>query len=646
MNAVTRPLVMLVAVVTHNGIDTLFTLTDKDEVIPSFTVVQGNNITIRCRLITESHIESTDSYGIGPHGPILLCKNQNLDCWLNLTAVQYSYKVMCGKNNTKYWRGFKIDVVMPTTQPIVVLSPKTFEIGPYVIRNTGLQQMLFNPAWSLKQVELSMQNNVSDIQPACSPFLKTSYKGWTTWLQKRTLPMRRTRRDLTGVLGTGLGVLNSIDSEVIMNKLATSISDLAKFQQPLQSSLLALGTNQWLLSNILPKWEKVNVRDHELITDALGVIQNNLSLALSCIQAQIWMQSVATSIIREGEEGILPTEIQKIIWDSATDFEKERQSWWNLVNFTYDPVTNLATISVLTIYNATIYQIYPIIALGLNHNGTILYPSEHRVWARKVDEKWQTVNLESCIVREQQGFVCEGNAIEAQDICLDTEQNICHFEIHPNENPETVLIYIGKGCVCLRTVCDSLSVDEVVVETKNHSNFCVCNFTKIVGCDFSYLAPVTSHQLLQSNYMLIHELLPIPIGMNLTLVKQLLQHKDLVEILEKIRENGQKTLITVHHDVKEIHRVLERVQKDAEHRWWDTLFRWSPTATGILNTLCHPNVVLLILVLISLALSAVLYVIAWRMMNRLTHLMSILNTYNMLDVPSNVDIPKSIDKQL
>ncbi|XP_069631209.1 LOW QUALITY PROTEIN: uncharacterized protein [Haliaeetus albicilla] len=530
---------------------------------------------------------------------------------------------MCRKNNTKYWREFKIDVVIPTTQPIVVLSPKTFEIGPYVIRNTGLQQMLFNPAWSLKQVELSLQNNVSDIQPACSPFLRTSYEGWTTWLQKRTLPIRRTRRDLTGVLGTGLGVLNSIDSEVIMNKLATSVSDLAKLQQPLRSSLLALGTNQWLLSNILPKWEKVNVRDHELITDALGVIQNNLSLALSCIQAQIWTQSVAASIIREGEEGILPTEIRKIIWDSATDFEKELQSWWNLVNFTYDPVTNLATIFVLTIYNATIYPIYPIIALGLNHNGTILCPSEHRVWARKVDEKWQTVNLESCIVREQQGFVCEGNAIEAQDICLDTEQNICHFEIHPNENPETVLyvyIYIGKGCVCLRTVCDSLSVDEVVVETKNHSNFCVCNCTKIVGCDFSYSAPVTSHQLLQSNYMLTDELLPIPIGMNLTLVKQLLQHKDLVEILGKIRENGQKTLITVHHDVKEIHRVLERVQKDAEHRWRDTLFGWSPTATGILNTLCHPIVVLLILVLISLVLSAVLYAITWKMMTRLTRL--------------------------
>lgn len=128
------------------------------------------------------------------------------------------------------------------------------------------------------------------------------------------------------------------------------------------------------------------------------MVQNNLSLDLSCIQAQLWMQSVTASIIREDVEGTFPTEIQKIVWDSATEFARELQSWWTLVNFTYDPITNMATIFVLTMHNASIYIIYLIIALGLNHNEAILYPFEHRVWARKMDEKWQTVNLESCIV--------------------------------------------------------------------------------------------------------------------------------------------------------------------------------------------------------------------------------------------------------
>ena len=45
-------------------------------------------------------------------------------------------------------------------------------------------------------------------------------------------------------MGAGLGILNSIDSEVLMNKLATTTADLTKLQQPLQSSLTALGIQQ------------------------------------------------------------------------------------------------------------------------------------------------------------------------------------------------------------------------------------------------------------------------------------------------------------------------------------------------------------------------------------------------------------------
>ena len=84
----------------------------------------------------------------------------------------------------------------------------------------------------------------------------------------------------------------------------------------------------------------------------------------------------------------------------------------------------------MTICSALVYTTYPVIALGLNHHGTVLCPLERRVQAQQKVNKWQTVNVDACVVREQQGFICESNTIKAQDICLDTEQNICHFEIH------------------------------------------------------------------------------------------------------------------------------------------------------------------------------------------------------------------------
>jgi len=64
--------------------------------------------------------------------------------------------------------------------------------------------------------------------------------------------------------------------------------------------------------------------------------------------------------------------------------------------------------------------------------------------AQQKGSKWQTVNVDACVVWEQQGFICESNTIEAQDICLDCEQNVCHFEMHPDETPETILLYVGN----------------------------------------------------------------------------------------------------------------------------------------------------------------------------------------------------------
>ncbi|KAK4811143.1 hypothetical protein QYF61_019774 [Mycteria americana] len=598
---------------------------DKDEAddkVPRLRGTAGKEIKIGCRMINGSTHEKASQISVYniTSKPIAkdtkLCASERLDCWYNFTLVQPVFVVcLWAHHRVGLSFTFKIDIIEPSTTSALtvkdekILSPQISEVGPYVIKNTGQQQVLFNPSWSLKRVELLMQINMSAIKPTCSPFLGTSYAGWLAWLHGRTLTSpRRTRRDVTGIIGTGLGVLNSIDAEVLINKLSATTSDLNKLEHPLRSSLLALGTNQWLLSDILPQWKRINERDHQLIVDALGVAQTNVSLALSCIQAQLWMQSMVAAIIREGEEGTLPTEIRKVIWDNATKFEKEFQSWWYLVNFTYDPINNKATAFVLTIHNASVYTIYPIIALGLNHNGTVLYPLEHRVWAHRNGNKWQTVDVNACVVREQQGFICESNTLKAQDICLDTEQNVCHFEIRPDEAPETVLVYIGKGCVCMRTLCDFIFVDNVTVDTSNRSNICVCNFTKIVGCDFNYSAPVTSYQLLQSNYTLSRDLLPTPIGMNLTLVKKLLQHDDLCQLLERIRNNGHKTLITVHHDAEEIHHVLERVKKDGEHHWWETLLGWSPTATGVFNLMLHPVVILLTLTLVCLLLIIILYI--------------------------------------
>lgn len=204
-------------------------------------------------------------------------------------------------------------------QPVI---PTITKIGPYAIKKTRIQKLLTNPEWSLKQVEMGMQVNASAIRPECAPFLKIPFMDWTTWLQNRMPSNFKKKKDLTGLLGKGLGVLNTMDSEVLMNKLTAMGSNLVNLQQALQSSLLALCSTHWRLTKILPKWENIEEQDHEVIIKALGTTSANIPLALGCTQAQTRMQSVAAAVIREGEEGIFPDEIRKIVWDNASKMKR------------------------------------------------------------------------------------------------------------------------------------------------------------------------------------------------------------------------------------------------------------------------------------------------------------------------------------
>lgn len=78
-----------------------------------------------------------------------------------------------------------------------------------------------------------------------------------------------------------------------------------------------------------------------MIIDTLGTAGGNISLGLGYTQAQLWMQSVAASIIRDGEDSIFPAGIHEVVWDNVSDLEKELQPWWILVNYTYDPMMSM-----------------------------------------------------------------------------------------------------------------------------------------------------------------------------------------------------------------------------------------------------------------------------------------------------------------
>lgn len=260
---------------------------------------QDNKILNRSELKPEASWYSQD-YGYCPH-PLV-----NLQVWCQGNLNVEMSPELGGKWLIGGPEGFQKEFPI-----FAVQRPFVSKIGPYVVKQNHIQELLTSPVRSLKKVVLSLSTvNISSVRPHCTPFLSTLYTGWLAWLHSRSIQGARARRDLLATAlgggGAGLGVLNSMNVEVLANKLEAVTSGVQGILSPLNSSLASLGMGQWLVSEVLPTWEKISEKDHQVLLQALGIEQNNVSLALSCIQAQMWVQSVVAGILRDGDNGVLP----------------------------------------------------------------------------------------------------------------------------------------------------------------------------------------------------------------------------------------------------------------------------------------------------------------------------------------------------
>lgn len=104
---------------------------------------------------------------------------------------------------------------------------------------------------------------------------------------------------------------------------------------------------------------------------------------------------------------------------STTQFEKDHQAWWQLVNFTY-PQGEQIEAYVLTISAAKEKIIFPVLTLGTVHQNVVVRPIGHNVWASfdYSKRKCQSISTEACIPKGKLGYICENTVIENEDFVL------------------------------------------------------------------------------------------------------------------------------------------------------------------------------------------------------------------------------------
>lgn len=80
-------------------------------------------------------------------------------------------------------------------------------------------------------------------------------------------------------------------------------------------------------------------------------------------------------LIKDKLNDILPLEVRKLTEiNLSTTFERDDQEWWQVIYFTY--IRASEKVHVLTIKEANLEWIYPLIFLGININDSVMLPVE------------------------------------------------------------------------------------------------------------------------------------------------------------------------------------------------------------------------------------------------------------------------------
>lgn len=91
---------------------------------------------------------------------------------------------------------------------------------------------------------------------------------------------------ITGWFGIGLGVLNTIDQEVLVNKLSAITSHLGELKVPLSSPILNLAETQSLATELLTLVANHTTEDLLNLAEYTGDANREIALAIQCTQTQ------------------------------------------------------------------------------------------------------------------------------------------------------------------------------------------------------------------------------------------------------------------------------------------------------------------------------------------------------------------------
>lgn len=172
----------------------------------------------------------------------------------------------------------------------------------------------------------------------------------------------------------------------------------------------------------------------------------------------------------------------------------------------------------------------------------------------------------------------------------------------------SLVVSVNMSCVCIRTHCNKITVNSLYnVSIKAGHNVCLCNVYSVKGCDITWVQPQVKVVDIHTHYQLYNKIAPVQLGVNVSLLQQLVTHPILKTHLEALQKEGRKVDLAVHHSTEKIEQILERVKMTATHNWWSKFLYPGLSAIPVWQHIINPVTILLIIQLITICVIVKLY---------------------------------------
>uniref|UniRef100_A0A674J513 Uncharacterized protein n=1 Tax=Terrapene triunguis TaxID=2587831 RepID=A0A674J513_9SAUR len=532
--------------------------------------------------------------------------DNDMNKFRELCVINYTINVMVNHSGLWTVRG---PLEFEYTKEIhVVTPPPIYHVGPLTIKKDVTRTLMIDPQYSIKRIIMPLQLSITSVYNQCVLYTEPLLVGWRAWVQGVLPPSSnsstRQKRDLVakvlGGVGAGLSVLNTVDQQILANRIGQVGHDAASLAEPLTSAFHALGTTTFDITKILPYWLKIQEQDHLRILGALDILQSNISEALACVEAQQWLITVAKAIIRDGFNQQLPLELKKIIYEDTNDFEKIHHQWWQLLTFTYFQHNDTIMALILTLKSANQETIYPLVALGIYANQSLLVPIEEHKWVHvNANNSYVPINLQACVYQPNLGYTCTTQVWEEDSTCLDPVEGTCSYEVfHHSLSKASAIVQVDSGCFCIRSLCPYFLVNNLYkVNNSGIGNLCICKVIQLMGCDINVSVHNVYIKDVFNEYKLYNTLTPIHVGANLEVIRKLLHHEKLAQYLNNLKLEGSKTILTVQHSISEIRQITKKIKDETTSaHWWESiLYTDMGSIRSMWYILLHPVVVVLII---------------------------------------------------